>query len=131
MIRASRTNFSVAHRLKGRKFFHWKSFFAVFSLAALVCLCAAATVVAASTDTLRLQVAPVDIWPPRPINDFTIAPNTEGSVLLNWTAPYEDTALVPKTNPVQGYTVRYATFSPADLSGDTTAWFNLAPFSLT
>ena len=99
--------------------------------AAAVLLCAA-PLTAASTDSIRLGVMPTDIWPPLAVTDFAVTPNTEGSVLLNWTAPIEDGGIsVPKTDPVAGYTIRYATFSASALLDDTTAWFGAATFNST
>ncbi|MFC2062251.1 lamin tail domain-containing protein, partial [Elusimicrobiota bacterium] len=46
-----------------------------------------------------------------------------GEITLKWTAPGDDGAI--GDNPAGAYyTVKYATFSIADLSGDTTAWWN-------
>lgn len=59
---------------------------------------------------------------PDAITDLAAAPGTlEGEVTLSWTAPRNQ-----NFSAIRDYTVRFATFSPAALGGDTTAWFDAA-----
>lgn len=59
---------------------------------------------------------------PDPITDLAAAQGTlEGEVLLTWTAPRNQNFVA-----ISSYAVRFATFTPAALGGDATAWFNLA-----
>lgn len=63
---------------------------------------------------------------PDPVSDLTALPGTlSGEVRLEWTAPRNQNFV-----PISSYTVRAATFSPAALAGDATAWFLAAPVSL-
>ena len=77
-------------------------------------------------DSLTLTAKVQDIWPPVPITNLAGIAGGEGLVLLQWSSPEESAGLTPKGRPTASYQIRAATFSVADLGGDTTAWFNLA-----
>lgn len=74
--------------------------------------------------TTRLRIR--DIFRPKPVADLSGSPGSEGQAFIQWTAPASDELPFPKPDPVASYLVRVATFSAADLGGDTTAWFNAA-----
>jgi len=60
--------------------------------------------------------------PPVPVSDLTaLTGSSAGRVELAWTAPLNLNFV-----PISSYTVAFATFPIADLSGDATAWFALA-----
>jgi hypothetical protein len=76
------------------------------------------------TSQFTIRNTPKDIFPPEPITDLAGAAGAEGQALLQWTAPDESHGVGRKPNvSVSSYTIHYATFSAADLAGDTTAWF--------
>ncbi|MBI4249193.1 MAG: Ig-like domain-containing protein [Elusimicrobia bacterium] len=78
-----------------------------------------------SSGSFTISIRLRDIWPPEPIVDLNAVPGAEGQLLLEWTAPSEDTQIaVPSLDPVAAYDLRYATYSVDSLGGDTTAWFN-------
>ncbi|MFA6093273.1 MAG: hypothetical protein WC986_10015 [Elusimicrobiota bacterium] len=85
--------------------------------------------VVSSADGFTINIGVQDLWPPAPVTDLTGTAGAEGQALLQWTAPEESTGVRPKGAWVASYQLRTASFSVADLGGDTTAWFNLAvPF---
>ncbi|MBI2362569.1 MAG: hypothetical protein HYV15_04220, partial [Elusimicrobia bacterium] len=64
---------------------------------------------------------------PDPISDLTSLPGAlAGELRLEWTAPRNQNFI-----PISSYTVRGATFTPAALGGDATAWFNAATLDFT
>ncbi|MBI5596154.1 MAG: hypothetical protein HY928_08715 [Elusimicrobia bacterium] len=64
---------------------------------------------------------------PDPISDLTSLPGAlAGELRLEWTAPRNQNFI-----PISSYTVRGATFTPAALGGDATAWFNAATLDYT
>lgn len=64
---------------------------------------------------------------PDPISDLTaLAGDLAGELRLEWTAPRNQNFV-----PISSYTVRAATFTPAALAGDATAWFDAATLSYT
>ncbi len=74
----------------------------------------------------NVRTTPTDIWPPRPIADFTGTAGAEGQALLQWTAPDENTVVGPTLVPVISYLIHASTLSVADLGNDTTAWFAIS-----
>lgn len=80
----------------------------------------------ADSDSATLRVTPTDVYPPVPVTDLAGSAGAEGQALLQWTAPEESAGVLPKDAPPAGYVIRAATFSAADLGGDTTAWFDAA-----
>ncbi|MBI5243871.1 MAG: hypothetical protein HY922_09365 [Elusimicrobia bacterium] len=66
--------------------------------------------------------------PPDPVTDLAAQTgDLEGRASLSWSAPSDG-----DFTPLSHYFVRFATYSAAQLKGDTTAWFNLtASSSLT
>lgn len=74
----------------------------------------------------NVRTTPTDIWPPRPVADFTGTAGAEGQALLQWTAPDENTDVGPTSVPVVSYTIHASTLSVADLGNDTTAWFAIS-----
>ncbi|MBN2406533.1 MAG: lamin tail domain-containing protein [Elusimicrobia bacterium] len=65
----------------------------------------------------------VDDTKPSPITDLAVELWSRVWVAtLSWTAPGDDGT----TGTADSYTLKYATFSIADLGGDTTAWWNKA-----
>jgi len=75
----------------------------------------------------QIRSTPNDIFPPEPVTDLAGTAGAEGQALLQWTAPDESHGVGPKPNvPVISYTIHSATFSAAELGGDTTAWFTLS-----
>lgn len=78
------------------------------------------------SDSVTFRVTPTDIYPPVPVTDLAGSAGAEGQALLTWTAPEESAGVLPKDVPPVSYVIRAATFSAADLAGDTTAWFNQA-----
>ncbi|MBI3298923.1 MAG: hypothetical protein HYZ75_12205 [Elusimicrobia bacterium] len=77
---------------------------------------------AGTSDTLQVTVSPRDAWPPAAVTDLRAAAGLEGQMLLEWTAPFEDTGIAdPSAFPVASYEVRSASFSVA-AAGSTTAW---------
>jgi hypothetical protein len=95
----------------------------------------AVPVQAALTEDLALTVDINDTFPPNAVADLAaLATITPGQVLLTWTAPENNAWLFSSTLPVNGYLVKYATFSIVDeigVGGSTTTWWSkatLAPF---
>ncbi len=79
---------------------------------------------AGSSDGMTLTVTVPDIWAPNAITNLSALTGVaEGRVDLSWTAPADN----PGGDPVSWYVIKWATFSIADLGGDTTAWWNSAP----
>ncbi len=79
---------------------------------------------AANPDTMEFTVILNDSFPPYPITNLIAQPGiTEGSVSLSWTAPIEDNIQYPSYNAVSRYDLRYATYSIAALSNNTTQWW--------
>ena len=70
---------------------------------------------------MRVRMRPKDNFPPKPVTDLgaAISPN-EGEILLQWTAPDSNNLPTPSGIPVSKYFIRYATFSVANLGGNTT-----------
>ncbi|MDE2290704.1 MAG: hypothetical protein KGL53_01370, partial [Elusimicrobia bacterium] len=67
----------------------------------------------------NFAAAPLVTGLPDAVTDLTAVPGAaNGQVDLTWTAPRNGNFV-----PVTGYEVRYATFSAAELGGDTTAWY--------
>jgi len=78
-----------------------------------------------TTRDVTISIGVRDTWPPAPITNLSaLAGSQEGEVRLNWTAPYEDDEF--SSGKVEGYEIRYDTFSIFNLGGDTTAWWNVA-----
>src|SRR5690349_9672368 len=76
-------------------------------------------------DTITIGVTPVSNAPPAAIADLLASANpvVQGQVSLTWTAPQGNAGGVPINNQaVAAYSLHYATFSVASLSGDTTSW---------
>jgi len=66
-------------------------------------------------------------FPPESVTDLSAVTGTAaGTVSLSWTAPRNRNYAA-----IARYELRYATYSVAALSGDTTAWFNLTWASAT
>ncbi|MFH1725545.1 MAG: hypothetical protein ABII00_13130 [Elusimicrobiota bacterium] len=60
--------------------------------------------------------------PPNAITDLTaLIGSLPGTIDLAWTAPRNENFV-----PINGYDIRLASFSVAELGGDSTAWFNAA-----
>jgi len=79
---------------------------------------------AADSESIAISITVPDIWAPNAITNLSALTGAqEGTVDLNWTAPADN----PEGEPVSWYVVKWATFSIADLAGDTTAWWNSAP----
>ncbi|TBR16953.1 hypothetical protein EPO15_18065 [bacterium] len=75
---------------------------------------------------VALQVAPLDVYAPVPVTDLAGSSGAEGQAVVQWTAPDESHGVARKPVPVSSYDLRFATFSVAQLGGNTTAWFNAA-----
>lgn len=88
--------------------------------------CAADAAPGNDSGQFNVRTTPTDIWPPRPVADFTGTAGAEGQALLQWTAPDENTVVGPTPVPVVSYTIHASTLSVADLGNDTTAWFTLS-----
>jgi hypothetical protein len=74
-----------------------------------------------SDDGIQDSVIPKP-FTPKQITDLAAAgTGNSGEMKLTWTSPDDG-----KGTAVSSYTVRYATFSVSDLSGDSTGWWNMS-----
>jgi len=95
-------------------------------LAAVLALAALPALADEHSDSLTLTVTPGDAWPPEAVTDLRATAGLEGQVLLEWTAPREDSGIAfPSNDPVTAYQVRSATFSAASVAS-TTTWLGSA-----
>jgi len=81
---------------------------------------------AATSDSLAITIGIRDTWPPAPVTGLAAVSGAEGQALLQWTAPDSSLNLYTPRSPASSYIVHMATFSVDSLSGDTTAWWNIA-----
>ncbi len=76
---------------------------------------------------VHVIIRPKDNFPPAPVTDLdAVVGLNEGEVLLQWTAPKPDDVPLAANGAVSNYYVRYATFSVANLGGNTTTWWNMS-----
>jgi len=79
---------------------------------------------AGSSDSIGIKCKLRDVWAPNAITNLSASTGAQqGTVDLSWTAPADN----PAGDSVSWYEIRWATFSIAELGGDTTAWWNAAP----
>jgi hypothetical protein len=110
------------------RFTRWLRFAAVWALLShdAVAPWMALPLYAQNPDGITIGVTPLSPAAPDAVTDLLASANpvVQGQISLSWTAPQGNAGGVPINNQtVAAYSIHYATFSVASLSGDTTSWW--------
>ena len=76
--------------------------------------------------SLSISITVPDVWPPRAVSDLAVQPVYEGRAVLAFTAPFSDTARIPKPDAVSSYLIRQSTLPVSAFGGNADAWWSSA-----